>query len=180
PADDGPGPPDGDRQPRPEVARRPVHTRGLARPRADQDDRRPGGDSGGVPEALPHQGRVRPGMGDGLPASVIVVNWNGRHFLADCLAALERQTVPRRRYEILLIDNGSTDGSGDFVRARFPGVRVYAAGANLGFAAANNLGFRLARGRHVVLLNNDTRVEPGWLAGLLAAAGGPGVGGVAS
>lgn len=102
-------------------------------------------------------------------ASVIVVNWNGRHFLADCLGALERQTMPRHRYEILLIDNASSDGSVDFARAHFPGVRVHALERNLGFTGANNLGFGLARGRSVVLLNNDTRVEPDWLAGLLAA-----------
>ena len=113
-------------------------------------------------------------------ASVIVVNYNGRHFLADCLGALERQTLPRHRYEILLIDNASADGSAEFVRAKYPGVRVIDAGGNFGFTGANNLGFKLARGRYVVLLNNDTRPEPGWLAGLLAAATGERIGGVTS
>jgi N-acetylglucosaminyl-diphospho-decaprenol L-rhamnosyltransferase len=112
--------------------------------------------------------------------SVIVVNYNGRHFLAECLSALERQTLPRHRYEVLLIDNGSVDDSADFARLYFPGVRVIEAGANLGFTGANNLGFRLARGRYVVLLNNDTRPEPGWLAALVAAADGGRVGGVTS
>src|SRR5205823_12641609 len=122
-------------------------------------------------------------MGDAGFASIVVVNYNGRHFLADCLAALERQTVARHRYEVLLIDNGSSDGSVAFVREEFPGVRVYALRENLGFTGANNLGFRLARGRYLVLLNNDTRVEPGWLEGLLLASGvasAPRVGGVAS
>jgi GT2 family glycosyltransferase len=113
-------------------------------------------------------------------ASIIIVNYNGRHFLAECLAAVERQTVPRHRYEVLLIDNGSADGSVGYVRELFPGVRVYALSENLGFTGANNRGFRLARGRHVVLLNNDTRVEPEWLEGLLAAADGDRVGGVGS
>src|SRR5947199_3841412 len=108
-------------------------------------------------------------MGDAGLASVIVVNYNGRHFLADCLAALERQTVPRHRYEVLLIDNGSSDGSVAFVRGAFPGVRVHELRQNLGFTGANNLGFRLARGEYVVLLNNDTRVESKWLQGLLDA-----------
>jgi GT2 family glycosyltransferase len=113
-------------------------------------------------------------------ASVVIVNFNGRHFLADCLGALERQTLPRYRYEVLLIDNASADGSTEFVRKHFPGVRVIAAGANLGFTGANNLGFRLACGRNVVLLNNDTRPEPRWLEGLVAAASGDRIGGVTS
>lgn len=113
-------------------------------------------------------------------ASIIVVNFNGRHFLADCLTALELQTLPRHRYEILLIDNASADDSAEFVRTKHPGVRVIDAGGNLGFTGANNLGFRLARGRHVVLLNNDTRPEPGWLAGLVAAVDGERIGGVTS
>jgi GT2 family glycosyltransferase len=108
-------------------------------------------------------------MGDAGFASIVVVNYNGRHFLVDCLTALERQTVPRHRYEVLLIDNGSSDGSVDFVREYFAGVRVYSLRDNLGFTGANNLGFRRARGRYVVLLNNDTRVEEKWLEGLLDA-----------
>jgi GT2 family glycosyltransferase len=119
-------------------------------------------------------------MDDAGLASIVVVNFNGRRFLAECLAALECQTVPRHRYEVLLVDNGSSDGSVDFVREHFLGVRVYPVRENLGFTGANNLAFRLARGRYVVLLNNDTRVETRWLEGLLAAANGERVGGVAS
>src|SRR5947209_5398686 len=113
-------------------------------------------------------------------ATVIVINRNGRHFLADCLSALDRQSVPRWRFEVLFVDNASTDGSAAFVRDQFPHVRLIDAGGNLGFTGANNLGIRLAHGRHVILLNNDTRVDPGWLAGLLAAAEGERVGGVVS
>jgi N-acetylglucosaminyl-diphospho-decaprenol L-rhamnosyltransferase len=113
--------------------------------------------------------------------SVVIVNYNGRRYLFDCLTALERQTLPRHRYEILLIDNGSHDGSVEFVRAHFPGVRVIALDDNLGFTGANNLGFRLSRGRYVVLLNNDTRVHPNWLKALADAADASGrIGGVSS
>jgi len=112
--------------------------------------------------------------------SVVVVNFNGRHFLHECLTALEQQTLPRYRYEVLVIDNGSTDGSIDFVRERFPGVRFVALDRNHGFTGANNVGFRLARGRFVVLLNNDTRVAPNWLESLVMAAAEPNVGGVAA
>jgi GT2 family glycosyltransferase len=119
-------------------------------------------------------------MGEAPFTSVIVVNYNGRHFLADCLGGLERQTLPRHRFEIILIDNASADGSAEYVRADFPGVRVVEASRNLGFTGANNLGFRVARGRYVVLLNNDARPEPGWLAALLGAADGERMGGVTS
>jgi GT2 family glycosyltransferase len=116
-----------------------------------------------------------------LLASVVVVNYNGRHFLADCLGALERQSLPRHRFEVLLIDNGSADGSADFVRRTFPGARVHALPDNRGFAGGNNLGIQLARGRYIVLLNNDTRAEPHWLEALVAAAeSGDHIGGVAS
>jgi GT2 family glycosyltransferase len=113
-------------------------------------------------------------------ASVIVVNFNGKHFLEECLTALERQTLARHKYEVLLIDNGSTDGSVDFVRERFPGVRLVPLRHNFGFTGANNEGFRLARGRWIVLLNNDTRVSPLWLESLISAAHEPEIGGVAS
>ncbi|HEX4590563.1 MAG TPA: glycosyltransferase family 2 protein, partial [Gemmataceae bacterium] len=113
-------------------------------------------------------------------ATVVVINRNGRHFLADCFGALERQTLPRHRFEVLFVDNASADGSADYVRAHFPGVRIIHAGGNLGFTGANNLGIRLARGRHVVLLNNDTRVAADWLETLLAAGEGDRIGGAVS
>lgn len=112
--------------------------------------------------------------------SVLVVNFDGRHFLDDCLTALERQTLPRHQYEVLLIDNGSTDGSVEFVRERFPGVRVIELRANTGFTGANNAGFQLARGQYIVLLNNDTRVDPNWLKSLVDTADKTQAGGAAS
>jgi GT2 family glycosyltransferase len=68
------------------------------------------------------------------------------------------------------VDNASTDGSVEHVRVRWPCVRVVRSTANLGFAAGNNVGMRAARGRHLVLLNTDTRVLPGWLSALVSAA----------
>ena len=93
--------------------------------------------------------------------SVIIANWNGRHFLDDCLAALRRQTF--RDFETILVDNGSGDGSADYVRQHFPEVRVLALSENLGFTGGNIAGYELARGSLIVLLNNDTEADSQWL-----------------
>jgi GT2 family glycosyltransferase len=93
--------------------------------------------------------------------SVIVVNWNGKHFLETCLSALRRQTF--RDFEILLVDNGSEDGSGEYVRAHFPEVSLIALNENRGFTGANIAGWEQSRGDIVILLNNDTEADPSWL-----------------
>jgi GT2 family glycosyltransferase len=100
--------------------------------------------------------------------SVVVVTWNGRHYLDGCLGALRRQT--HRHHEVVLVDNGSTDDSVEFVRERYPEVRLLQSERNLGFVGGNLLGLRQARGDWLALLNNDTVVEPDWLAALLDAA----------
>jgi GT2 family glycosyltransferase len=99
-------------------------------------------------------------------ASVVIPTWNGARFLAPCLDALRAQTAPD--FERIVVDNGSTDHTSE-VLARYPEVRVVCLPRNLGFAGGVNAGIRAARGAVVVLLNNDTEVEPGWLAALLAA-----------
>jgi GT2 family glycosyltransferase len=97
--------------------------------------------------------------------SVIVVNWNGRHLLEDCLASLRCQTF--RDSEVILVDNGSGDGSVEWVAAHYPEIRIVALGTNKGFCGGNNAGIRVARGEYIVLLNNDTEVEPDWLGELV-------------
>jgi GT2 family glycosyltransferase len=99
---------------------------------------------------------------------VIVLNWNGRSWLGGCLEALRQQDF--RPFESVLVDNGSNDGSVDFVRERFPECRVVALDANIGFAAGNNAGARGATVPYLAFLNNDTRVGSGWLTALVAAA----------
>ena len=106
-------------------------------------------------------------------ASIVIVSWNGRQYLEPCLNAVAAQQGVEA--ETILVDNGSTDGTAAFVRERFPWVRLVALPENRGFAGGNNAGVREARGRFVVLLNNDTAAEPDWLAALLRGreAGGP-------
>jgi len=102
------------------------------------------------------------------PISVIVLNYNGREWLGPCLTALSMQNGAPP-FEIVLADNGSTDGSIDFVSARFPGVTIADNQRNLGYAAGNNAAARTARGDVLVFLNNDTIPAPDWLARLHAA-----------
>lgn len=102
--------------------------------------------------------------------SIIIVNWNGRHHLEECLESIAAQTF--RDFEVVLVDNGSTDGSVPFLRERFPWVRLAELGQNTGFATGNNRGYEQARGEFVITLNNDTRVDPGWLAELVRVADG--------
>ncbi len=111
--------------------------------------------------------------------SVIVLNWNGRRYLDGCLSSLRSQTFPD--FEIILVDNGSTDGSVEWVEVHFPQVRIIRNAQNVGFAAGNNQAIRASRTGYIVTLNNDTRVEPDWLASLVAEAErDPGVGMCAS
>jgi GT2 family glycosyltransferase/glycosyltransferase involved in cell wall biosynthesis len=98
--------------------------------------------------------------------SIVIVNLNGRALLADCLDALVAQDYPQDRVEIILVDNGSTDGSVPFVREAYPCVRVIEAGRNLGFAGGNNLGARVATGDYLALINNDAQADPHWLQAL--------------
>ncbi len=104
-----------------------------------------------------------------LAVSVIVVNWNGREHLDLCVSSIQRQTLAG--VEIVVVDNGSTDGSVEFVRQRFgAAVCVIPNPSNLGYAAGLNAGIRAARGRYLFALNNDTELDPSCLAALVAAA----------
>ncbi len=102
-----------------------------------------------------------------MKASVIVLSWNGLEDLPGCLAALDAQEFADR--EILVVDNGSTDGSVEYVRDHYPHVRLICNEQNLGFAAGNNRGLRVATGDVLVLLNQDTVVQQGWLQSLVDA-----------
>src|SRR3989442_12481439 len=101
-----------------------------------------------------------------ITVSIIIVSFNARADLERCLESLHA-TPPAASHEIIVVDNASSDGSGDAAR-RWPDVRVLETGGNLGFARANNAGIRESTGANLLLLNNDTIVPPGAIDGLLA------------
>jgi GT2 family glycosyltransferase len=98
--------------------------------------------------------------------SIIIVNYNGREHLENCLSSLA-QHPPATPHEIVVVDNASTDGSMEAVH-RSPGVRLVALDENVGFSRGNNAGIRASGGELVLLLNNDTLVRPGALDTLVA------------
>jgi GT2 family glycosyltransferase/glycosyltransferase involved in cell wall biosynthesis len=102
-------------------------------------------------------------------ASVVIPNWNGRDLLANYLPSVVEAMGGNSDNEIIVVDNGSEDGSAAFLRERFPGVRVLTLDRNLGFGGGSNAGFRAAKNDIVVLLNSDMRVQPDFLAPLLEA-----------
>ena len=99
--------------------------------------------------------------------AVIIPNWNGRAHLGPCLDSLAGLSYPADRWQAILVDNGSTDGSLDLVRLRYPNVATVGSRTNLGFAGGINLGARTARTELVAFLNNDCRVHPDWLSELV-------------
>jgi GT2 family glycosyltransferase len=101
--------------------------------------------------------------------SVIILNWNTRDLLADCLKTLLLNTHSLD-LEIIVVDNGSTDGSVEMVRQLFPQVRLAANAVNAGFARANNQGMAMSTGRYRLLLNSDAFLQPGALQALVRLA----------
>ena len=90
--------------------------------------------------------------------SVVVLNWNGREVVERCLQSLQGQTY--QPLEIIVVDNASTDDSADLVRKRFSNVKMIVNERNLGFGGGNNVGIRASQGRYIMMLNNDTRLDP--------------------
>lgn len=96
--------------------------------------------------------------------SVIIVSWNTREFLEECLQSLSSGIT--RRCEVIVVDNASNDGSAEMVATRFPAVELIQTGRNLGFSKANNIGIARSRGKYIALVNSDVHVLPGCLDAL--------------
>lgn len=98
--------------------------------------------------------------------SIVIPNYNGKHFLENCLKTVFAQTIENQ--EVIVVDNGSTDGSLEYLET-FPGVRVIELDKNYGFCHAVNEGIRASESEYVILLNNDTEVDENFSAELLRA-----------
>jgi len=101
-------------------------------------------------------------------ASIIILNWNGKHFLDMCLSSVLNQTY--KDFEVMVVDNASTDGSVEYVREKYPMIKIVQNDKNLGFAKGCNVGIRHSDADYIVTLSNDTRVEPNWLEELIRVA----------
>jgi hypothetical protein len=101
-----------------------------------------------------------------MDISIVIVNWNTKRLLLNCLAAVYAM-VKDLRFEVFVVDNASTDGSVAAVRAQYPQVSVIQNEKNLGFAAANNKALRIMQGKYALLLNTDTVLTEGAIASLL-------------
>jgi len=97
--------------------------------------------------------------------SVVVVTYNGKKYLNDCLSALAHQKF--RDFEIIVVDNGSSDGSAEYIRREYPAIILVETGKNLGFAGGTNAGIRAARGEFIFTLNNDTIADPNMLGEII-------------
>jgi len=108
---------------------------------------------------------------DSFPTvSIIVLNYNGKKYLDGCFTSIARISYPKDKYEVIMVDNGSSDGSIEYVRKKYPRVKIIALNKNCGFTGGNNLGVRLAKGDYVVFLNNDVVVDENWLIALVKVA----------
>lgn len=108
-------------------------------------------------------------MADILKVSVVVLNYNGLHHLHDCFDSLMELDYPADKLELILVDNASKESPRTMMEREFPTVKLVMNDANHGFAGGSNIGAEHAAGDYVAFLNNDTRVDPGWIKHLVAA-----------
>lgn len=99
--------------------------------------------------------------------SIIIVNFNGKQYLERCLPSIFNLEFPKAKFEVIVVDNNSSDLSKTFLKNKYPTVVLLESQQNLGFSGGNNLGAQHAKGKFIVLLNNDTIVKPDWLTHLV-------------
>jgi GT2 family glycosyltransferase len=112
--------------------------------------------------------------------TVVIVSWNGRHLLDDCLGGVAQQDLGRHRFDVLVVDNASTDGTLEHLARNHPDVRVLTAPYNTGFAGGAHRALAEVSTPYSVMLNNDAVPEPGFLSALLRAIEAPGADRVAA
>jgi GT2 family glycosyltransferase len=100
-----------------------------------------------------------------MNVSIVIPNYNGEKYLKVCLNSLSRQTI--NSYEIIIVDNASMDNSFGLIEKEYSDVKLIKMNKNTGFSKAVNIGIKASKGKYVVLLNNDTEVEPDWLSNLV-------------
>jgi GT2 family glycosyltransferase len=120
-------------------------------------------------EAILKASKITPMAASRFWASVIILGHNGLSYIDWCLGSVLDQDFPLENYEVIWADNGSSDGSAEYVTDHFPTVRVLRFDSNLGFAKGNNQAAQKARGRYLVFLNQDTIVHRTWLRALVEA-----------
>ncbi len=125
----------------------------------------PGGEQGAPPVDEGPEGLLAP-LDTMLDLSIVIVNWNTRVLLRQCLASI-KEDVGALHVELIVVDNASRDDSVDMVWREFPDVRLLVNARNVGFARANNQAMRVAHGRYVMLLNSDTIVRLGALPAMV-------------
>ena len=100
-------------------------------------------------------------MNDESTVSVIIPNYNGKHYLKDCLSALTHQSY--KYFEVVIVDNASTDGSVEYIKDYYPRFKIIENSENLGFSKAVNQAVKTTKSTYIAVLNNDTEVHSNWL-----------------
>ena len=102
-----------------------------------------------------------------MKVTIVIPNYNGKHFMEPCLASLREQTC--QDYKVLVVDNASTDGSLEYMKEHYPEIEVIALDKNYGFSKAVNVGIQHSTTPYVILLNNDTTVDPHYVEEMIKA-----------
>jgi GT2 family glycosyltransferase len=115
-------------------------------------------------------------VSDSVRISIIILNWNGGDYLIRCVDSVMKTDYPNDLLEVIIVDNGSTDGSAKLAKKMFPQVKLIENERNLGFCIGNNIGIKNSSGDIIILLNNDTFVDKDWIKEILKCAQDPEVG----